>query len=110
MEAFKSKLPELSVEETMGKYPLITSHIISESLGYATPTCAARILKDAREGRRNNCEWIDACYKGDALMAVRNSIRFRGEHNGYMKDFKRAKALVKQSIEERREPELASWF
>ncbi len=110
MSEFKSNVKELSVEDTMIKYPLLTSHIISESLGYATPACAAKILKDAREGRRNNCEWIDACYKGDALLAVQNSIRFRGEHNGYMSDFKRAKELVKRSIEDRGEPELASWF
>ncbi len=110
VEVFKARMKELSVEETMRRYPLITAHVISESLGYATPACAARILKDAREGRRNNCEWIDACYKGDALSAVQNSIRFRDEHTGYMSDFKRAQALVKRSIEDGREPELASWF
>ncbi len=101
---------ELTVKETMERYPLITAHIISESLGYATPTCAARILKDAREGRENNCEWIDACYGKNALKAVQNSIRLRHGHTGYMADFQYAKRLVYNSIEKGREPELASWF
>jgi len=52
------KIKELSLQETMERYPRITAHIIAESLGYATPSCAARILKDAREGKKNYCEWI----------------------------------------------------
>jgi hypothetical protein len=104
------KVKELSVQETMKKYPLITSHIIAESLGYATPTCAARILKDAREGRENYCEWIDACYDRNALRAVQDSIRYRHNHSGYMSEFKYAKALVEKSIKDGVEPELASWF
>ena len=39
-------MKELTVEETMRRYPRITANIIAESLGYATPTCMARILKD----------------------------------------------------------------
>lgn len=49
--------PELSVRETMKRYPCIVSHVISESFGYAIPlSCAARVLKNAREGRENFCE------------------------------------------------------
>jgi hypothetical protein len=101
---------ELSVKETMKRYPLITAHIIAESLGYATPTCAARILKDAREGRENYCEWIYSCYNKNPLNAVQNSIRNRHNHEGYMSDYKLAYALVKKSIEEDSEPTFASWF
>lgn len=104
------EVKELSVQETMKKYPLITAHIIAESLGYATPTVAARILKDAREGRQNYCEWIDACYKCDPLRAVHDAIRYRHNHSGYMAEFKYAKALVEKSIKDGEEPELASWF
>ncbi len=52
------KIRELSVEETMRRYPLITAHIIAESLGYAPPSRAARILKDAREGRKNTANGL----------------------------------------------------
>jgi hypothetical protein len=94
----------------MKRYPLITAHIIAESLGYATPTCAARIPKDAREGRENYCEWIDACYNRDPLSAVQDAIRYRHNHSGFMAEFKYAKALVEKSIKDGEEPELASWF
>lgn len=106
----KSRLKELSVGETMKKYPLITAHIIAESLGYATPTVAARILKDAREGRENCCEWIYSCYNRNPLPAVQNSIRNRHNHSGYMAEFKIARALVEKSVKDGEEPELASWF
>lgn len=104
------KIKELSVEDTMKKYPRITAHIIAESLGYATPTCAAKILKDAREGRENWCEWIDACYKRNPLNAVRDSISRRHHHTGYMASYRTAKILVEKSIKDGNEPELASWF
>lgn len=101
---------ELSVKETMKKYPRITAHIIAESLGYATPSCAARILKDAREGRENYCEWIYSCYDRKPLKAVQDSIKRRHYHKGFMSESKRAYALVKRSIETGDEPLFASWF
>jgi hypothetical protein len=94
----------------MKRYPRITAHIIAESLGYATPSMAARILKDAREGRKNYCEWIAACYGGDPLPAVKDAIRNRHNHKGYMAEYKLAYALVKRAIETGEEPLLASWF
>jgi hypothetical protein len=110
MPDYKSKTNELSVNDTMKRYPLITAHIIAESLGYATPTLAARILKDAREGRDNYCEWIYSCYNKNPLNAVRDTIKGRHNHTGYMANFKTAKALVEESIEDGEEPLLASWF
>jgi hypothetical protein len=101
---------ELTIKETMKKYPRITAHIIAESLGYATPSCASHILKDAREGRKNYCEWIYSCYGGDPLPAVKNAIRNRHYHKGYMAEYKLAYALVRRAIETDEEPEFASWF
>lgn len=103
-------MKELSVRETMKRYPLITAHIIAESLGYATPSYAARILKDAREGRKNYCEWIGYCYGGDPLPAVRNAIKNRHNHRGFMADLRRAKAPVIRAIETDEEPLFSSWF
>ena len=79
-------------EEIMRRYPRITAHIIAESLGYATPTCAARILRDAKHRQENWCEWIYSCYKRNALRAVQNSIRNRRHHTGYMAEYRLAKA------------------
>ena len=101
---------ELSIKETMKRYPRITAHIIAESLGYATPSRAASILRDAREGRKNYCEWIYSCYGGDPLPAVKNAIRNRHYHKGYMAEYRLAYALVRRAIETDEEPEFASWF
>jgi hypothetical protein len=103
-------IKELSVEDTMKRYPRITAHVIAESLGYATPSCAARILKDAREGRKNYCEWIYSCYDGEPLPAVKNAIRNRHTHSGFMAEYKLALALVRKSIETGDEPLFGSWF
>jgi hypothetical protein len=101
---------ELSVKETMKKYPRITAHIIAESLGYATPSCAAGILRDAIEGKENYCEWIYSCYGKDPKKAVRDAIKRRHYHEGFMAEYKTALALVKRAIETGEEPLFASWF
>lgn len=105
-----NKIKELSTRETMKRYPRVTAHVIAESLGYATPSCAARILKDAREGRKNYCEWIYSCYDRNPHRAVQDSIRNRHYHEGFITDYKRAHALVKQAINDVTEPLLGSWF
>jgi hypothetical protein len=105
-----AKYRELSTKEIMKKYPRITAHIISESLGYVTPTCAAMILKDAMEGKGNHCKWIYSCYKKDALKAVQDSIKRRHYHNGFISNYKNAYALVKHAINTGEEPLFASWF
>ena len=106
----EDKSKEHTPKQIMERYPRITAHIISESLGYATPTCAVLILKDAKEGRENYCEWIYSCYNKDPLKAVQNAIKNRHYHQGFMADYKYASALVKHAIETGKEPLLASWF
>jgi len=106
----KGEKAELTIKDVMKKYPRITAHVIAESLGYATPSCAARILKDSIEGKENYCEWIYSCYNGDPKKAVHNAIRNRHHHEGYMAEYKLALALVKRAIETDDEPTFASWF
>jgi len=101
---------ELSTEEVMKKYPRVTAHIIAESLGYATLSCAASILRDAIEGKKNYCEWIYSCYDGDPLPAVKNAIKNRHCHKGFMTEYKLALALVRKAIETGDEPLFGSWF
>jgi len=106
----KDEKRDLSIHGVMAKYPRITAHIIAESLGYATPSKAALILKDAREGKENWCEWIYSCYDRDPKKAVQNAIRNRHHHEGFMAEYKLALALVKRAIETDDEPIFASWF
>jgi len=100
----------LTTKKVMKKYPNIVAHIICESLGYATPTKAALILKDAIENKENWCEWIYSCYNKQPMKAVQQSIQRRHNHKGYMAEIKNAKYLVKKALEEGKEPEFASWF
>lgn len=94
------------------RYPRIVAHIICESLGYATPTKAARILIDAHNRNENWCEWIYSCWNRNPLPAVQNAIRCRHNHKGFMADYKFARAIVERFNETdgRDEPIFASWF
>ncbi len=94
----------------MKRYPRITAHIICHSLGYATPSCAGRILKDAKEGRENWCEWIASCYNCDPRKALERAIKTRHTHHGFMADYRAAKAIVDRAISTGDEPLFASWF
>jgi hypothetical protein len=100
------------VEDYIRKYPRIVSHIICESLGYAIPTIAGMILRDAHLRKENWCEWIYSCYNRDPLPALRGAIRNRKHHKGYMADYGLARAIVDRfnATDGREEPMLASWF
>ena len=94
----------------LARYPRICAHIIAESLGYATPLCAASILKDAREGQENWCEWIFSCYDKDPKQAVRRAIENRHRHKGYMAEYQHALQIVRHQLDTGEGPTLASWF
>ena len=108
-------LPEKALEEmTLGevrkRWPRITAHVIAESLGYAVPNVAAMIVQDGALGRRNYCEWVDACYGGNARRVLEDSISRRHYHAGYMAEYRRALEIVHRQNETDHGPELASWF
>ncbi len=100
----------MSLEDVRQRWPRVTAHLISESLGYATPDVAAFIIRDGLIGRRNWCEWIDACYQGDARRAMRNAITNRHHHRGYMADYRQALSIVRHVNAGNKGPDLASWF
>ncbi len=94
----------------LSRYPHLCSHTICHSLGYATPTKAAIILMHAHRGEPDYCEWIDACYRGDAKRAVQDAIKYHHTHHGFMADFDQAYALVRRANKTGDEPQLASWL
>lgn len=96
--------------DILRRYPRLVAHLICASLGYATPTLAAIILRDAKLRRPNHCEWIASCYGGDALQPVRHAIQGRHRHHGYMADYAQAKSLVDHVNRDGEEPFFASWF
>ena len=97
-------------DEALRRWPRIVAHVIASSLGYATPSLAAKIVADAHDGRENWCEWIASCYGGDAKKAVERAIRRRRSHTDYMASYPQALALVRHSIESGEEPLFASWL
>ncbi len=97
-------------EDFLRRYPRICAHIIAESLGYAVPSLAARILMDAKEGSENHCEWIDACYHRDPKPAVQGAIMNRHRHTGYMASNELALRIVRHELDTGQGPLLASWF
>ncbi|MCG3132745.1 MAG: hypothetical protein FLDDKLPJ_03611 [Phycisphaerae bacterium] len=99
-----------SPDDYLKRYPRICAHIIAESLGYATPTTAAKILKDAKEGRENGCEWIASCYRCNPHSAVERAIRLRAHHRGDMAEYRVAIAIVKRQLDSGESPLFASWF
>lgn len=100
----------MNAQRVMRRWPRITAHIIAESLGYATPTCAALILRDAKEGKENWCEWVASCFNGNAKEVVRRAIADRHTHKGYMASYTLARKLVEAAVKEGTEPLFASWF
>lgn len=106
----RKDIRDMTLREVMKRYPCLTAHIIAESLGYATPSMAACILRDAKLRERNYCEWIHACYNGNALEAVRDAIKNRHRHKGFMCDYRLAKKIVDRAVETGEEPIFASWF
>ncbi len=101
---------ERTNRDYLTRYPRICAHIIAESLGYATPLCAASILKDAHEDRENWCEWIYSCYDKDPKRAVRRAVEGRHHHQGYMAEYRQALQIVRHQLETGKGPNLASWF
>ena len=99
-----------SNEAFLRRYPRICAHIIAESLGYATPNCAASILRDAHEGKENSCEWIFSRYNRDPKPAVKRAISARHRHKGYMASYEQALQIVRQQLDTGRGPDFASWF
>lgn len=97
-------------ETVLRRYPRLTAHMICESLGYCTPSSAARILWDAHRREQNHCEWIASCYRSDPLPAARQCWETRRYHRGFMADYRSAKRLVDIANQSGAEPLLASWF
>jgi len=99
-----------TIDDYLQRYPRLCATIIAFSLGYATPRCAANILKDAHERRTNYCEWIYECYRADPLPAVQEAIRSRHSLHGYMADYYQALAIVRRANHDGEHPTFASWF
>ena len=99
-----------SAKQVMMRYPALTAHVICASLGYATPTRAAFIIRAYKYGLTDYCEWVYTYWNGDPEGAIRSAWIGRHTHEGFMADYDHARALVDRAITQDREPVFASWF
>jgi len=102
--------PPTSTSDVLRRYPHICAHIICESLGYCTPSLSASILLAFIKKEKHYCEWLMSCYSCEPVVPVKNAIRHRHSHRGYMAECKHALALVRSAIATGEEPLFASWF
>jgi len=99
-----------SAEGILRRCPSLVAHVIAESLGYASPYLAAKIVADAAAGKSNWCEWIACCYGGDPRKPLTSAICRRHTHRGYMADYRQALVLVRRYAETGNQPDFGSWF
>ena len=97
-------------EEFARRYSRVTAHIIAESLGYATPARAAQIGLDGLHNRENWCEYVYTCFDRNARACLKQAIKYRHHHRGYMAEYRLAKKLVDRYLETGEQPLFASWF
>jgi hypothetical protein len=107
--------PKVTRDEALRRWPRIVAHVICRSLGYATPTLAAKIVAAFKNGELCYCEWLGACYQPaySPDAAVREAIRFRHHHRGYMAHYPDALHLVVLELAGQLTDPLhkfASWF
>ena len=92
------------------RYPRTTAHIVSENLGCATPTAAARIRLAGLHGRENWYEWVYCCYGGGAREVLCRSIQRRHGHKGRVSWYKvQGKGIASSQTCNRGGEGTASW-
>ena len=108
--SMKPNVPGLDGAYCLRRYPRIVAHMISESLGYFTPSSAAQALSDAITCQRSFSEMMAHCYKGDARKMVIATIQRRHYHTGYMAHYPEALTITAMALANLGEPAFASWF
>ena len=106
----------LTSQEIIKRYPLLTAHLICESLGYFSPNAAAAAIAAHREQRPFPCEWYThtAGHQEEALLEcgrrkIANAFRNRRMHRGYMADIDAAKAAVHEQAADPYRHRFAAW-
>ena len=93
-----------TTEDTMRRYPLLTAHLICESLGYFTPRAAANAIQSHKKGRSHACEWyLSMIRPGHSLKDIGAStlsraFKYRRNHRGFMAEFNRALLMVQAEL------------
>ena len=101
------------------RYPRLSAHIICQSLGYFTPKGASNVIYAYKNDVPYSCEYISHISGGfdreemkkATKFVIRDAIKKRHLHKGFMEDYNTAKALVGEVIQSgQKNGVLASWF
>ena len=101
--------------EVLQRYPILTAHLVCESLGYLTPTAAANAIRCHQARQPFACEWyLHQAQSGRTLLQVgadnlQNAFRNRRHHRGPMAHYPLAIQLVREEISHARTTLLQSW-
>ena len=108
--------PASNTDEVLKRYPILTAHLICESLGYFSPRAAANAVLSHVRKQPNYCEWyISAAGFNEAAQVEFNArtigraFSHRRSHRGYMANYPSASLLVKRSASGAGEPLFGSW-
>ena len=108
--------PSLTAQAVLERYPLLTAHLICESLGYFSPTAAAAAIAAHHEQQPFACEWYIhmAGFSDKALLetgeqTLRGAYQRRHHHRGFMAEIDQAKAAVRNELENPYRQRLSSW-
>lgn len=105
----------------MARHPRLVAHLICESLGYFTPTTAARAVERHQVNQPMFCEWYDSMVRpepgesyNDAAIRVgrrtlKHAIAQRHLHKGFMSEYQAAIRLVRAAIEKGDPCTFMSW-
>jgi hypothetical protein len=107
-----------TIDDVLQRYPRLTAHLISESLGYFTPRSAANAIQAYIQNRAFACEWyvhMARAMNDEKLLEVgkntlADTFRNRHYHFGSMRNYDYALALVNRSRNGGQDPIGASWF
>lgn len=110
------RAPPRTAQETMRRYPLLTAHLVCESLGYFTPLAAASAILAHIQGHGNACEWYLHMAAGRrpatafdpgtpprpltevGRQTLARAFASRHHHKGYMASYQKARLLVEQEL------------
>ena len=125
--AKERRSPPKDAKETMTRYPLLTAHLVCESLGYFSPTAAANAILDHVRGQGSACEWYlhmaapptpnhfgaarppRLSLKEVNRRTISSAFRRRHTHRGPMAEYAQARALVNRELAGGRPAIFQSW-
>ena len=104
-------------QQVLRKYPLLTAHLICESLGYLTPVSAANAILSHINRIPFYCEWyIDSAGTNPdnvlefGAKTINNAFCRRRFHQGYMAEIRQARPLVEAAaVQQQPTAKLQSW-